>query len=321
MLEIFVQSFGHTFGAVLQILIIAAAAGILVRKNIVTEEHVKGISSIIIRVLLPCLIFSNILRQFHPSEFRFWWILPLTAVLMAGFGLLMGALIFYRELPQKKNMLSLCAIQNAGYLVLPLGATLFPEQNDKFQLYCFLYIFGANLMLWSVGRFLVSTERDRPKFKVTDIINPPLTANIAAMFFVFSGLRSYFPPVVLSSIKMLGSATVPMALFVLGAMLGGIRLKAHHHLWDIVRVATVKLVLLPAATMLALYFSGVGQINPLLAAFLVIEAASAPAAATIVQVRYYGGDAQKVCSVVLVTYLLCIFTIPLWISVWQMISA
>ena len=40
-------------------------------------------------------------------------------------------------------------------LVLPVGLAIFPEQFDRFALYCFLFILGFNAVLWSVGKALV----------------------------------------------------------------------------------------------------------------------------------------------------------------------
>jgi predicted permease len=60
MINIFTSSFGTAFEAVFEVLLIAVAAGILIRKNILTQEQLKAIAALGVRVLLPCLIFSNI---------------------------------------------------------------------------------------------------------------------------------------------------------------------------------------------------------------------------------------------------------------------
>ena len=58
-----------------------------------------------------------------------------------------------------------------------------------------------------------------------------------------------------------------------------------------------------------------------LARLLVIEAASAPAVGLILQVKTYGGNEQKVGSLMLLSYIACIFTLPLWIAIWELVTA
>ena len=161
MIDIFIGSFGTTFKAIFEILLISLAAGILIRKNILTQEHLKALSAIGIRVLLPCLIFSNIIKNFDPHQLKFWPLIPLAAILMVGFGLLVSALLFWPNLKDKKYLLAPAALQNGGYLILPLGKMLYPQQFDEFAMYCFLYLLGLSPLLWSLGKYLVSPDRRR----------------------------------------------------------------------------------------------------------------------------------------------------------------
>ncbi|RLD62083.1 MAG: permease, partial [Bacteroidetes bacterium] len=52
----------------------------------------------------------------------------------------------------------------------------------------------------------------------------------------------------------------------------------------------------------------------------VIQSAVAPAANIIIQIRKYGGDKQKVGSVMFISYLICLISIPLWLSIWRIIG-
>jgi len=316
----FIQAFSSTFYAVLQIFIVAFAAGFLVRRHIISDEQVKAISAITVRVLLPCLIFADIVKQFYPAQLRIWPILPLAAVAMVAAGLLAGLVLFARELPQKKDMLSLASIQNAGYLVLPVGSVLFPAQFEEFKLYCFLYFLGISPLLWSLGKYLISSKGN-DKLGLRELITPPFIANILAVIFVFAHIRQFIPSVLLDSIEFVGSATVPVATLVLGAAVGGVSFRIGPYFWDIVRVAIIKLVFLPVCTIIVLYITGLKETYPLLAVFFVIQAASAPATAAVIQVKHYGGDEQKIGTIVLYTYLICTLTLPFWVALWNTISA
>jgi predicted permease len=264
------------------------------------------------------MIFSMVLDSFDPDAFVLWWTLPLVAVAMSAAGLAVGAVLFVRELPAKKDMLALASMQNAGYLVLPVGLAIFPEQFDRFALYCFMFILGFNAVLWSLGKMLVSGRRAPGGWR--GLVTPPLVANLSALALVLTGVGAAIPTVVVDAVDLVGQAAVPVATVVLGSVLGGVGLRLRSYLWDGARVVAVKLGILPLLTVLVLRAVGLETVDPLLARFLVLEAASAPAAGIILQVRSYGGDEQKVGSLMLVCYAACLVTMPFWLAVWEALT-
>lgn len=318
---LFLTTFAQTFAAVAKIGLVVVAAGLLVRGRIIRQEHITALSDATVYVFLPCLIFSNITTTFDPAADAYWWLLPLMSLAMASTGFFFGWLVFFRDLPEKANLLPLCALQNAGYLVLPLGQLLVPGQFDRFALFVFLYILVHNPLIWSVGKIFISRTAGKPEpVNWRGLVTPPLLANILALTLVFAGLRGGIPDLVAAPIDLLGQATVPVATFVLGASLGSISLRLGPALGDGLRVALIKLVLLPALMIVILQAIGLGATAPLLAFFLVLEATVAPASSLILAVRTYGGDIQKISGILLINYVLCLATIPFWASVWQILQ-
>jgi len=118
---------------------------------------------------------------------------------------------------------------------------------------------------------------------------------------------------------MLGNATVPVATFILGATL----VMSIHKIppfWDTFRIVFVKFVILPVLMITALYLLHTGEKYPLLAQVLVLQAATAPATSHILMVRTYGGDIGKVGGITFVSYIVCLFAIPFWLTVWNVIQ-
>ena len=72
----FVQTCIIVFSAIFQLFLICLAAGILVRKKIISTQQVQALSAVTVNVFLPCLILAKTLIQFHPDSFSNWWILP-----------------------------------------------------------------------------------------------------------------------------------------------------------------------------------------------------------------------------------------------------
>jgi hypothetical protein len=319
--EMFVV-FTDTFYSVFQIFLIVLAVGLLVRFGVITQDSIKGLSSATVVVFLPCLMFSDITQHFDPGKMAYWWVLPLSGIAMAAFGLGAGALMFCRSFRENRNMVALAGLQNAGYLVLPIGKALFPDRFDgEFTVLCFLYIAGFSPILWSVGKALATTPKGSKSsdadYDWRGLITPPLMGTLLGLILVWTGLAGRIPATISKPIDLMGQAAVPVATFVLGASLGGIHLRFHHHLWDISRALSIKLFLTPMVTIAILYAIGLRGTDPLIGPFLVLQAASAPATALVLQIRRYGGDEHKVGAGLLVAYLLCMFTIPFWYAVWQ----
>jgi predicted permease len=319
MMTSFATVFSASMFAISSIFVVIFGAGLMVRRGIITQNQIDGLSSATVNILLPCLIFTKVVGALDPSSQPWWWTLPLAGIAMALVGTGLGAVVFAGQLPAKRHLLPLAGMQNAGYLVLPVGLALFPEQFDTFALYVFLFILGYNPVLWSLGKYLISgTPSDRPMWR--GLLTPPFTANVVAIIAVLTGATALLPRPAVEAVSLIGSAAVPVATLVLGAVLGGVTIRFRSILADAVRTMGVKLMILPALTALLVHLSGLSTTNPLLAEFLVIEAASAPPVGVVLMVRTYGGDEQHIGSIMVFSYAACVLTLPAWIAIWRLVS-
>ena len=316
---VFLSTFFPVFKAVFTIFFIILVSGLLVRFKVISQENIKGLSVATVNVFYPSLVFSKILSNFKPEQFHYWWLMPLSSIAMIIIAMGLSALLFYKELPQKKNMIALSSLMNAGYLVLPVGQMLYPNQFGEFASLCFLFILGLSPMLWSVGKFLVTSDTGT-KMTFKSLATPPFVANILAVLLVLANLNNYVPNIIVTTTTFLGNATVPVATFILGATLGSISFKIWPSFWDVLRVTSVKFIFIPIITIFALSLTNLRAEYPLLADLFVIQSSVAPAANIIIQIRKYGGDKQKVGSVMFISYMICLFSIPFWLSVWRILG-
>lgn len=318
-MDLFFQSFVPGVFAILRIFIIAVTAGLLVRFKFVSDEHINGLSKVTILVFLPCLIFSKITSVFNPGDMEFWWVLPLLGMAFLLVGIGTGRLFFWKDFNKKRHLVAMAGMQNAAYLVLPVGEALFPEQFDTFTVYVFLIVLGVSPVMWTLGKVLTTGQFTDGNFNWKHLITPPFIANILAINMVLLNLHNYVPEFVASPINMLGQAAVPVVTFVLGATLGGISLRLWPHWLDILRVMLVKFVWMPLLVLLLILAFNVYQDEQLLAELLIIEASSAPATSIILMSRTYGGNVQETGTTMLFSYFVCLITIPVWISVLRMV--
>ena len=85
----FFSAFLAAFSALAKLGIVAFFAGLLVRKKIISQGLITRLSRLTVAVLVPCLIFANVIKQFDPKALPLWWLIPVAVV--GG----MGGLIFW----------------------------------------------------------------------------------------------------------------------------------------------------------------------------------------------------------------------------------
>jgi len=316
-----VQNFLTVFEAVAQIGLVILFAGWLVRRGIIPRDGVKLISDSVINVFLPCLIFSNIVGRFQPSEFPGWWLMPLSATLLMGLGWTLAQILFVKAGEARRELIPLAFLQNAGYLVLPLGKMIIKDDFDQFALLCFLVILAHNPLLWLIGKYYLRQRETGEPFKLQRLMSPPLYANIIALFLVITGLRGYVPEVVIETATFLGEGAVPMATFALGAALGSLNLNVRRYLKSGSAVILNKLFLIPAAVIGVIYFIPWIRNDSTLLLLFTLQAASAPATSLILQSKSYSDNSERVGTIIVMCYCVCIVSIPLWVAVSQALYA
>ena len=306
--DLFLSSFSVMFMALAKIFLIAAFAAILVRRKIVTEDHINAMSALIVNIFLPCMILDKNMTQLSPDAILSQWYLPLAGITMSLLPISIGLLFF----KTKKHLAALVGLQNMTYLVLPIGQMIYREQFDQFASLCFLFILGGSALVWGLGKYLLLPQKT--SLHPRHFITVPLLTNLLSITMVLFGFK--LPPTLIGSASLLGSATIPLATFVLGATLGTVSLRYLPSLIDLAVIISIKFLCLPFATFLLLL--SLKMKGTLLGDLLLIQATSAPATALILQSRKYGGNTPQLGSTMLITYLVCMIMMPLWLTLWKL---
>lgn len=311
MSPLFATGFQTVFFSMLRIVVVALLAGILVRRRVIRSEDIDTLSRITIHVLLPCLILTSLITRLDTGSTPLWWILPLASMAMNLGGLFFGWVLFGRTTRRHPELIAMSGIQNSAYLVLPVGQALFPETFDTFAAYCFLFVIGNTPIHWTLGVRLVG---GKGKVRLREMINPPLVASLAGVAIALSGLSPHVPSLVLDATGLLGSATIPLATFILGATLGEVRLQKLPPWHRLLGLAGVKFGLVPLITWWAISAFDLARQSPLIASLFMIQAAAAPATNLILQARAYNGRTEVIGGAMLACYVVCLMAIPFWLT-------
>lgn len=310
----FIESFRVVGAAVTQILILGAVGYILVKKNILGECGLDNLSRLTLDITLPLLIFTQLIRDFSFSIFPDWWIFPLISMAVTVLGLSVGFILslFIKGEQHKMQFASLVGFQNSGYLPLALLAALLPVGELKIMfIYLFLFLLGFNLIMFSVGVYLLTFLKNK-KFDWLSLFSAPVIAVLASFLLIIFKLDRFIPDFIFQPLKWLGDCTMPLAMLVVGGSLAKIELK-HIDIKTMSLMCLAKLLILPALGFLILW-----KIKPpfLVSLLIFIQLAMPPAANLSVIVRSYKKEDLLISQGTFFGHILSIVTLPLLLSLY-----
>lgn len=217
------------------VLFVLLSAGFLARRRgLLGEAGAKDLSRILVDLALPALVLAQLLRTVDLATLRASWGVPLFAIAILVIGEVVGvaSMRLFAAPPQRRTFVFLVATPNWVFLPLLIAEALYGPAGVRT---IFLYNAGALLALWTLG---VATLRARrpDRVLVTELLrNPGLLATalgiaLALLFPALGPLSradlarldggALVGASLLSALALFGSVTVPLSLFVTGALLG-----------------------------------------------------------------------------------------------------
>ena len=281
--------------------------GVAARKTgIIKEEIRQTLADLIMNLTLPPLIFVAVAADLTWEQLTAGIYSPLIALLLVVI-VMAGALGLGRLLrwpgPQTRTFSVLCAMPNTGFIGLPV---IFAVLGQEGLAYAVLYDLGTTVPLCSFAIWVLA-GRSGSKQSWKRLINPALLAMVGGLLFNWLGIK--LPELVLTPLQIMGNATTPLAMLLMGSMLGGVNLRGRGK--RLVRLGLVclgKLIIYPLlAYIVVLPFN----LPPLARAVALIQAAMPSMASTPVLTQKYGGDNELAVTAVFITTLLSIITLPL----------
>ncbi len=307
------SDFVTVLNAVIPVFGITGIGVLLQRLKWISESADQALMRLTINVLMPGLIFDSVLRNQALRK-------PGTLFLAIGLGfgtITLGLLVcwLFRKAADPKNetvqrTFTFCtAIFNYGYVPLPLAIFLFPHYPETVGV---LLVFGVgvDLCIWTLGVLVLTGHPLRDGWR--KLLSAPLVAITIALMLNLTGVSDHIPAAILNLAKMLGQAAFPVAILLIGAVIG--RYLGEFGTFSGWRVfawaCALRLVLLPCAFLALARWLPCG---PELKAILVLEAAMPGGMFPIVITRHYGGDTPTALRVVLGTSLVGLLSIPFWV--------
>ena len=297
-----------------QLFIMVFFGYLLVKTKTLKSEDSKVLSKIALFVVTPCAILTSFMIAFTPDK-------------LFGLGLaVLGALIVHIVFIPLTRVLSkifgftpiekaTIIYSNAGNLIIPLVGALL---GKEWVLYTSGYMMVQTVLMWTHAKNLVCNEQNYDLKKIFLNINV-IAVSIGIIFFL---LQIQLPELVVTTIDRVGSMIGPLAMFVIGMLIGQMNIKDIFIKKRAYLISIMRLIVYPLIIILIFKFSGLTAISSdANQIFLItILATSAPAAATITQfAQLYDNDPKYASSMNVMSVIFSIITMPLLVMLYQLL--
>ena len=302
------MGFTVVFFNVLTMLLYLSCGFILVKARKSMAAHAKSFSGFLLYICNPAMVINAFQSmEYSPDSFKklgcFFAVTLLIQLLF--FGILY--VILHRKYENAKyRLLTIGAFMgNVGFFGLPLVSALFPDHPIA-ACYSTMYIISMNLLIFTLGIFLITNNRRFISLK-SALINPTTVALLIALPLFF--LRIRLPEFPGNAIALLGKMTTPVCMLILGMRLSTLPLKSLFTKPFVYTVSLLKLVVFPLfAYACVLFVPGLDQTFKI--SLLVLSAA--PSASMIVSLsELYECERELSANVSVLTTLLSVITLPL----------
>lgn len=184
--------------------------------SVASENFLDGLSKLIMRIILPILIFTNAVNGTTRNE-----LFECYPILLLSIGMYIGLIIVFlllskcMGLKEERNRLyrSTMIFGNAGFIGIPLLMAIFPEKG---ALYIALMSIIDQTVLWTYGLNLTVPVKEKQNFKLKNFINPALGAVVLSVIIILLGI--HIPSMVLTPLQTVGKASTPLSLIYLGGL-------------------------------------------------------------------------------------------------------
>jgi predicted permease len=281
----------------------AAKAGVL------TKDALLGLSGLIVKIILPALIFSVVagsgvtIEEFLISgRFALGVIVGYALLILAG--ILMSRLCGLQG-KTADVFIALASFGNVGFMGIPLIQAVFREPAA--QVCISVYTLIDTALLWTLGVYLCSRHQKKSGAlsAVKNMINPTTVALLAAFIIVL--LKIELPAPVMDTITGIGGASKYLTLMYLGGALAFVSAGKILKKPSIFVLSAVKMLAAPVLVFLVSGFFLSGAPRAILTLLVGL-----PSMTTVAMVATaYGSDGEYATEVIFVTTLASLFTIPI----------
>ena len=291
------------------------------RLHILPKGAGTGISRLTTMIFIPALLLHNNMTEFRLADVALYSRLVLTGCLLWTLIAVISLFVARKMsggngLDRGVYLYGLC-FPNTGGVGMPL-VLAFLGTAGLFQYNLFCLIFNIMTYAWGVNLFL-DTERKNPiKRFFVHMLNPVFLSMMAGLILGALNATAWVPALITDFVGDLGSCYVPVTLLMAGYTIAEYPLKEMFHLPKSYLFTLLRLIVYPLLAVLAVKLLDAD----LFVATLAVIAFSGPSGMNVVVFpASYGRDCRTGASIVLLSSIGSIITVPLLYALVQILFA
>lgn len=307
------MSFGIAFSNVLLTLLYILPGFLACKGKIAKSEHLPTLSAILMYVCSPCMIVSSFIETERSlaniKQVLLFFVISLMIQVLIT--LIMYIIFHKKHYDVKYRMLTVSfGLGNAGFFGIPIIKALLPGHPEVACFAC-VYIVGMNMITFTVGAYCLTGDRKRMAIKRA-FLNPSFISFIMALIIFAVDFQSFAPEKMLDAISLMGKMTTPLCMIILGIRLASVSFKKLFTRFYVYIICVCKLLLFPLFSLAIIYFL---PLSDLFKAAMFILCGTPCASVMLNIAEMYQGETELAANCVLLSTLLCVFTIPLLAAV------
>lgn len=287
---------------------------VLKRKHILDEHKTKGLTSIVVNLTWPCLVIDAMQISYTPAIFKniVYVFIIVTSMFLIAFivGKILGKILKINK--NKNHLITFMLIfGNTGFIGIPVINALYGKTAT---FYASVVEMINDVFIFTIGIMLIQLSAERAtKIKPKEFLSPGIFG--AVLGFILFMTSTKLPGFLGDSISIIGAATTPISMIVIGSQLAEIKFKELISDKFVYITSFVRLIIIPIIATLFIWVI-LGD-HSLIAKVVIIGFSMPVTACATIFTQQYDGDVVFATKSILLSTVICLATIPIFAVILQ----
>ena len=282
----------------MQILLMLGIGFFLRKKEIVTAEIRKGLSTLLINVVLPCTVILSFMNDSNVNSelLMACLVAVIISAIIQTISIIGSKFLFQKYEKTDANVLTYgMIVSNSAFIGIPVIQSIYGSEAIMFAS---VFQIPIIVTMWTVG--LALFKPIDPKHALKSVV-----AVLIGFIIMLTGIK--FPVFITKTISSIAACTTAISMFVVGSILSEIE---WNNLLDkkVLFFCSIRLIAYPLIVYIALSFLNVPSLIKAIAIIMTGMPAGSTAA---ILAEQYGCDAKFAAKLILVSTVLSVITIPI----------
>lgn len=313
--------FSATLSPMLVVFLYMLIGFILNKKKLLPENAGTVLSKLENYVFVPSLVLNTFMSQCTTASFKEYYPLILYSLAALAIAILIAVplgKLFSKNDYYKQNIYTYSLVfANFGFLGNAVVPILFGANDPQILYKYMLFTLPLQVAVYSWGIAILIPKGQKNKTPLSGLNNPTFYSIVFGIILGISGITKCIPEFVMQTLSTLASCMAPVAMVLTGFIVGGYSMKSLLYDRKVYIAIFLRLFVIPSVVIAMLYFLGASRFI----LTLVLFAYATPIGMnTIVFPAAYGGETKTSASMVMISHVLCIITLPIMYAIFSILA-